>query len=113
MVEYGQYLEQYQLVWNELELDYKLLSEKEAYIWSSSTLYPEPVRQERKKCFKEWLINRSKFEQDDILQFHQFGGKGDAWNDFVMDREGRVKTVSVTSLDKSASSFNFEHISLI
>lgn len=53
MVEYGQYLEQYQLVWNELELDYKLLSEKEAYIWSSSTLYPEPVRQERKKCFKE------------------------------------------------------------
>ncbi|HEY9118072.1 MAG TPA: NRDE family protein, partial [Roseivirga sp.] len=113
IVEHGLQLKLHQLVWNEVKLDHIVLSEKQPQIWSSSTLYPEPVRQERKQWFKEWLMDRSEFEQNEILRFHQFGGKGDAWNDFVMDREGRVKTVSVTSLDKSASNFNLEHISLI
>lgn len=102
-----------QLVWNETELNHKKLDPLLPYIWSSSTLYPEPVREERRLWFKEWLANRNEFDQSHILDFHQFGGKGDAWNDFVMNREGRVQTVSVTSLDKKDDTYTFEHLSLI
>lgn len=102
-----------QLVWDEKELNHQVLNEKEAFIWSSSTLYPQPVRDERRQWFEEWLEGRKQFNQADILAFHQFGGKGDAWNDFVMNREGRVQTVSVTSLDKKSDAFHFEHLSLV
>ncbi len=103
----------HQLVWDEKELNHQVLNQEESYIWSSSTLYPQPVRNERKAWFEEWLTDRPSFEQSDILEFHQFGGKGDAWNDFVMNREDKVKTVSVTSIDKSETDFNFEHKSLV
>lgn len=102
-----------QLVWDEKDLHQKPLNHNEAHIWSSSTLYPQPVRDERRQWFSEWLEGRNEFRQDDILAFHQFGGKGDAWNDFVMNREGRVQTVSVTSLDKKSDAFHFEHLSLV
>ncbi|WP_420388401.1 NRDE family protein [Roseivirga sp.] len=102
-----------QLVWNENELNHQVLNQDSPYIWSSSTLYPQPVRDERRKWFNEWLKGKGSFNQDEILSFHQFGGKGDAWNDFVMNREGKVKTVSVTSLDKRGAEFSFEHLSLI
>ena len=102
-----------QLVWDEKSLDYQVFDAEKPCIWSSSTLYPQPVQDERRQWFAEWLEDRNEFNQNDILSFHQFGGKGDAWNDFVMNREGRVQTVSVTSLDKKGDAYNFEHLSLV
>ncbi|MCC6723211.1 MAG: hypothetical protein IT258_01785, partial [Saprospiraceae bacterium] len=43
-----------------------------------------------------------------ILEFHQTGGQGDDWNGFIMNREGRVQTVSITQIVKGE-----EGISLI
>lgn len=102
-----------QLVWDEERLDHQVFDAQKPHIWSSSTLYPQPVRDERRQWFSEWLEGRNEFYQNDILSFHQFGGKGDAWNDFVMNREGRVQTVSVTSLDKKGDAYHFEHLSLV
>lgn len=103
----------HELVWNGQELNHQKLNSESPYIWSSSTLYPQPVRDERKQWFTEWLEGKESFKQEEILTFHQFGGKGDAWNDFVMNREGKVQTVSVTSLDKKSDAYNFEHLSLV
>ena len=91
-----------QLVWNGSDLDFERLDKRRAYIWSSSTLYPEAVRQERNTWFEKWLSEHKTFEQSDIIDFHLHGGKGDAWNDFVMDRNGEVKTVSLTSVAKTS-----------
>ena len=90
-----------ELIWTGSALDFQILDSKSAHIWSSSTLYPEAVRKERKSWFLEWVNIHKTFLQKEIIAFHKNGGKGDAWNDFVMDRNGTVKTVSITSIEKS------------
>lgn len=88
-----------ELVWDEKRLHSRKLPSDQPSIWSSSTLYPEPVRAERKSWFEKWLAEHKDFHQDEIVSFHKTGGKGDAWNDFVMNREGKVQTISVTSVE--------------
>lgn len=94
-----------ELVWNEKELHHQTRPGTEPIIWSSSSLYPKNVREERKTWFTEWMKNRKTFTQEDIIDFHKHGGKGDAWNDFVMNRNGQVQTVSVTSLEVDNNQF--------
>ncbi|MGW8121466.1 NRDE family protein [Roseivirga echinicomitans] len=89
-----------ELVWDEEHLHVRPLDTTQPQIWSSSTLYPEAVRAERRHWFKLWLEEHDNFEQEAIVDFHKTGGKGDEWNDFVMNREGKVQTVSVTSIEK-------------
>lgn len=95
----------HELVWTEKELIYNELDNKSPNIWSSSTLYPDPVRKERSDWFDTWLDQHKAFDQDEIIEFHKTGGKGDAWNDFVMNREGKVQTISVTSAMKDSDGF--------
>jgi hypothetical protein len=33
------------------------------------------------------------------MQFHEFGGDGDAANDLKMNRDGKLKTVSITCIE--------------
>jgi len=103
----------HQLVWTGESLDLKALNSKQTFIWSSSTLYPQAVRDERKSWFEKWLTNREHFQRKEIIQFHKTGGKGDAWNDFVMDRDGNVKTVSITSIEKSSMGFEMIYENLL
>ncbi|WP_422355879.1 NRDE family protein [Roseivirga pacifica] len=95
-----------ELVWDEKALRVRKLNSNTPYIWSSSTLYPEPVRQERRNWFEKWLLDHKTFSQQEIISFHKSGGKGDAWNDFVMNREGKVQTISVTSVQKKGREFS-------
>lgn len=69
------------------------------YIWSSVTLYDEAVRKKREQWFLKWLNNHPVPGRKDILDFHRFAGDGDEQNSLLMNREGRVFTVSITSLE--------------
>lgn len=68
------------------------------HIWSSATLYTEEVVGKRRQWFETWLQKQITPFREDILEFHQFTGDGDGHNDLMMNREGKVFTVSVTSL---------------
>lgn len=74
----------------------KQLPVTEPHIWSSATLYDEPVVEKRKSWFNKWLQQHKRPSPDDILHFHQFTGDGDTHNDLRMNRNGQVFTVSVT-----------------
>src|SRR3954465_750583 len=67
------------------------------HIWSSATLYDEEVVIKRKNWFNEWLEEHPHPTQKEILHFHQFTGEGDQHNDLMINRDGKVFTVSVTS----------------
>jgi hypothetical protein len=101
-----------ELIWDEDKLHVTPIDITKAHIWSSSTLYPTAVRQERMQWFEKWLASHEHFDQNEIMQFHKTGGKGDHWNDFVMNREGKVQTVSVTSIEK-ADHFNMIYEDLL
>lgn len=95
----------HELVWTEEALIHNKLDSQSPSIWSSSTLYPESVREERRDWFKNWLQEHQSFNQEAIIQFHKNGGKGDAWNDFIMNRNGIVQTISITSVMKNSKGF--------
>jgi hypothetical protein len=77
------------------------LDNKMPQIWSSVTLYDEAVIAKRKAWFTAWLNDNPAPGQEEILRFHRFTGDGDRSNDLLMNREGQVSTVSITSLEST------------
>ena len=67
-------------------------------IWSSVTLYSEDVIKMRRDWFDKWLGKNPGFTDVEAVSFHKKAGTGDMHNDVMMDREGEVRTVSITSL---------------
>ena len=70
------------------------------HIWSSSTLYDEVVKSKRRKWFDKWQQEQSDYTLENIMHFHRNAGDGDPYNDVVMNRDGRVQTVSITNIIK-------------
>lgn len=91
----------------------KPLDTTRAHIWSSVTLYDEAVIARRRQWFETWLGMHRRPFQEDILHFHQFAGDGDAHNDVRMNRDGKVFTVSVTSLAIGADQMEMHYLDLL
>jgi len=75
------------------------LNISQPHIWSSVTLYDDKIMSKRKNWFEEWIKNNPRPSQNDILHFHQFTGDGDKHNDLLMNRDGIVFTVSISSIE--------------
>ncbi len=99
------------LVWTGTQRDILDHAVWDANIWSSVTLYPEPVRMRRRALFEHWLAHHPVFDRDAIIDFHRSGGE-DTENGFIMDRGGIVKTLSVTSLELTPTSGSIRHLDL-
>lgn len=89
------------------------LDPEEAYLWSSVTLYDEQASAKRKSWFKEWIRRHPEPTPEDIFHFHQFGGEGDTYNDLRMNRDGKIFTVSITSLDISSKTIRMDYHDLL
>lgn len=90
----------FELRWDEKQVSFKEFPNDVPQIWSSSTLYPKAIADQRASWFKEWLSEHHSFEQSEIIDFHKSGGRGDLWNDFIMKRGDNLQTVSITSIEK-------------
>lgn len=88
------------------------LSGNKPYIWSSVTLYDETVINKRKSWFDQWMQNQQQPDGDAIMHFHQFTGDGDKHNDLLMNREGKVGTVSVTQLHLQPGNTTMQYLDL-
>lgn len=89
-----------ELVWDGITAHIRKPSTSEPHIWSSATLYPKEIANQRRDWFRAWLQEHQGFEQTDIIDFHKYGGRGDLWNNFVMKRGDNLETVSITSIEK-------------
>lgn len=83
------------------------------YIWSSATLYTSQARDLRKSWFTQWLHEKHPFTVPEILQFHTTAGNDNATNGLVMNRFNMVKTISITSVLKTASAFEWQYKDLV
>jgi len=102
----------YECRWDGSEKHHHEIDAEIPHIWSSVTLYDEQTIQKRKKWFDDWIaINRNP-SRDDILHFHQFTGDGDAHNDLMMNRNGKVYTVSITSIEINGSGMTMNYLDL-
>ncbi|HEV3250513.1 MAG TPA: NRDE family protein [Puia sp.] len=89
----------FECCWDGFEKYHDQLAPLQPHIWSSVTLYEEKISSKRKKWFSDWMRENPLPSTKDILHFHQFTGEGDSRNDLLMNRDGLVCTVSITSLE--------------
>ena len=73
-------------------------------MWCSATLYDEEIIEKRKVWFDEWLRENPLPDGATIRRFHEFAGDGDSANALKMNRNGILKTVSITGMELSADS---------
>jgi hypothetical protein len=88
------------------------LKTHQPHIWSSVTLYDDKIIRKRKKWFEEWLKKNPSPSQNDILHFHQFTGDGDKHNDLLMNRDGHVFTVSITSIEMKEGNALMQYVDI-
>lgn len=88
----------YECRWDGAEKHQKKLDATKPHIWSSCTLYDEHISQKRKNWFEDFLIQEQTLSQESIVRFHLFGGGDDLANNLVMNRNGKLSTVSITSI---------------
>lgn len=90
--------ELHEIRWDAQRLHHRPLDPEVPHIWASATLYAPEFQEKRRQWFADWLRNTPMPRQDDILHWHRTAGEGDPWNDVVMNRNGMVQTVSITSI---------------
>ncbi len=100
------------LVWNGRKKEIEPIPTGVTRIWSSSTLYPYPVRRRRRNLFEQFLKRNARPDIDQILAFHHLE-TGDRHNDFIMNREDRVRTISVTAAHLSSKNPYWIHKDLL
>lgn len=89
--------------WDGKELHVNRKDVEKKHIWSSCTLYEPEIIEQRTKWFQDWQEKNPVYDVSKIMHFHKFGGSGDVANDIMMNRENKVRTVSITSVKKTSS----------
>ncbi|MBK7409421.1 MAG: NRDE family protein [Saprospirales bacterium] len=103
----------FELRWDEKQVHFRELEALDFHIWSSATLYPPPIQEKRAQWFRNWLLDRSDFSLEAIHRLHRTGGEGDSWNDYVMNRNNLVQTVSISHIVKTPQTLDFIYYDLL
>ncbi|MFY8020470.1 MAG: NRDE family protein [Bacteroidia bacterium] len=83
------------MIWDG-EQKYFFYLHSKASIYSSVTLYDEEIIREREQLFQSFLETKPIHEASDLFAFHQ--QNHDEENGFVMNRNNKVKTISISQL---------------
>ncbi len=89
------------------------LNAAQPHIWSSATLYDSTAAQKRKFWFLNFFSSTSHVTTTKIMQFHQYAGHGDPYNGLVINRDNRMRTVSITSIFVSADQLQTNYLDLL
>lgn len=103
----------YQLRWDGSAKSKLELNPAENHIWSSSTLYPEAIRAERAQWFASFLENKSEVRLDDMFQFHRYTESSNSQNGLVINRNDRLRTLSITQSIIEQNKTTVIHLDLI
>lgn len=97
-----------ELRWDGVQRHLRRLPPTEPHFWCSATLYPPPMQTLREQVFRQWLAKHfppapettpsDRLVRAGIYRLHLTGSVGDPENDYVMNRGGRVCTVSITQI---------------
>lgn len=88
-----------EFIWDGQNKHFRQLNSKSPYIWSSVTLYDADHRNMRKDWFvRFYKENREDMTAEKILMFHSGKHTADNRVNVVMQREGGLKTVSITQI---------------
>ncbi|MCB9306947.1 MAG: NRDE family protein [Lewinellaceae bacterium] len=87
-----------ELRWDGSRRYVKALPPGEPHFWCSATLYPPDMQVRREAVFRNWLKTHPAPAPRALMTLHRTGSVGDPENDYIMNRGGRVCTVSITQI---------------
>ncbi len=105
-----------ELRWDGEQRYVKELDPGQPHFWCSATLYPAEMQAKREDVFRQWLHRQPSYEQIDsrsVLHLHKTGNVGDPEQNFVMNRAGRVQTVSITQISVHAKNARMKYLDLL
>ena len=102
----------YECRWDGIKKHKILLNAKEAYIWSSATLYNSEAAEKRRKWFIDWYCTGAKKNTEQVFDFHRFGGERDLTNGLIINRDNKLKTVSITQIQVKANQLRMSYLEL-
>lgn len=88
-----------EFIWDGNDKYFRQLEINSPYIWSSVTLYNEEHRKQRKKWFEQFYKqHKDNMTPQKIIDFHSCNHTNDNSINIVMQREGGLKTLSITQV---------------
>lgn len=76
-------------------------------------LYDPEVIRKREAWFHTWKETHPSPDASELISFHTFTGDGDAKNDLLMNRDGQLRTLSITSIDWNPAGAVFAYHDLL
>ena len=86
----------FQLRWNGIKKSTIVLETDKNYVWSSSTLYPKTIREQRAIWFYSFLEVNPEITEAKMLHFHRYTENDNDENGLVINRNDELKTLSIT-----------------
>lgn len=119
-----------ELRWDGQQRFIKELSPHLPHFWCSATLYPPEMQIRREQVFIDWLTHQSPLpavalakegsafakataDKQSLITLHQTGSINDPENDYVMNRGGRVQTVSITQVLADEKNAHMKYLDLL
>ncbi len=103
----------FQLRWNEIDKETIKLDTKYQYIWSSSTLYSPEIQAQRQLWFNQFLENKTKITNTQLLDFHKNKETQNKENGLIINRNNTTKTQSITQAIAEKNKITILHHDLI
>ncbi len=91
-----QYQELFQLRWDGIQKETTALDITKNHIWSSATLYPKEIRENRAHWFHTFLDSNSMVSEKEMYHFHRYTKEENQENGLVINRNNEMKTLSIT-----------------
>ncbi len=102
-----------EFVWDGNSKHFRQLDSEKPQIWSSVTLYTPENRQMRKQWFNSFLKERNgSITPENIFEFHSGTHIEDNSINVIMEREGGLKTVSITQIVTMNNSSKMKYFDL-
>lgn len=103
-----------EFIWDGQSKHFRQLDVNSPYIWSSVTLYSEEHRNMRNDWFvRFYKENKGYMTPEKILGFHSGKHTGDDSVNVIMQREGGLKTVSITQVTPDGEQLKMQYNDLV
>ena len=105
--------ELFQLRWDGKDKECISLDTKKNHVWSSVTLYPKGIRENRDDWFHSFLDSNSTVSETEMLHFHRHTENDNPENGLVINRNDELKTLSITQSVIEKNKVTILHYDLI
>lgn len=105
--------ELFQLRWNGSQKETIVLDVNSKHVWSSSTLYPAAVREQRANWFHTFMDKNEEITELKMFSFHRYTEDGNPQNGLVINRNDEMKTLSITQAVLVKNKVSILHYDLI